>query len=48
MQLKLFMPARSCVLESPDHYLKEESTWYKCPEMEEYQAIGLKYDIWLA
>lgn len=47
-KLKLFVPARSCILESKDHYLKEKSTWLKCPEMEDFQAIGLKYDIWSA
>jgi hypothetical protein len=45
-KLKLFVPARSCILDSKDHYLKENSTWLKCPEMEDFQAIGLKYDIW--
>jgi len=49
-QLKLFVPAKSVVLESEDHALIEDVTWYKCPEnhgiTEEQRAIGLSYDIW--
>jgi hypothetical protein len=45
-QLKLFIPARSTVLDNPEDYIHEEKTWYRCPEHEQANAIGLKYDIW--
>lgn len=47
-QLKLFVPARSTVLKDSTDYIKEEKTWYKCPEHNQEKAIGLKYDIWSA
>ena len=47
-RLRLFIPARSTILNSNDQLLKEKMTWYRCPEHEKSQEIGLKYDIWSA
>lgn len=47
-QLKLFVPALSSRLSDSTYYVDEERTWYRCPEHDEHQAIGLKYDIWSA
>jgi hypothetical protein len=47
----VFVPANSVLLQSKDHALLEETTWFKCPETQyqnEPKAIGLSYDIWSA
>ena len=47
-QLKLFIPSRSIIVNSPDEKVDIGQTWYKCPENSkaENNYIDSKYDIW--
>jgi serine/threonine protein kinase len=45
-RLKLFIPARSEILDHADGQVEVNKTWYKCPEHDFNKKISLKYDVW--
>lgn len=45
-QLKLFIPAKSTILDNKTDSVVVEQTWFRYPQHEVNKTIDLSYDIW--